>query len=124
MAEGEDHEQPRKHLGKLLYIIFSEPTSTAEERRAVHAQHLAHQYALERDGTLFAAGPFVGEDGKPYGPGMIIVRATSEAEARAIAESDPYHRGGFRSFRLQRWMLNEGALGLRIHYSNGTVSVD
>jgi hypothetical protein len=55
---------------------------------------------------------------------MIIVRAANEAEARAIAEADPYHQHGFRTFRIQRWMLNEGSLGLRINLSNQTLSLD
>jgi hypothetical protein len=55
---------------------------------------------------------------------MIIVRAASEAEARAIADADPYHKQGFRTYRLQKWMLNEGTLGLRINLSNQTISVD
>lgn len=114
----------RSHLRKALYIIFSEPTEKAGDRRAIHPEHLARQYELERTGVLFAAGPFVGEDDKPQGPGMIIVRAASEAEARAIAEADPYHQQGYRRFRIQKWMLNEGSLGLRLNLSNQTVSLD
>ncbi len=117
-------EAQRDHLKKILYIIFSEPTSTAKQRRAVHTEHLAHQYDLERRGILFAAGPFLDDTDKPYGPGMIIIRAESETEARAIADSDPYHRGDFRTYRLQRWSLNEGTLGLRINFSNGTYAID
>ena len=116
--------EARQHLGKELWVIFSEPTSTAEQRRAVHAEHLAHQYALEASGVLFAAGPFLDEAGKPRGPGMIIIRAVSELEARAIADRDPYHRGGFRNYRLERWKLSEGTFGLRVNYSNGTYSID
>ena len=119
-----DAGAPRKHLRKMLYIIFSEPTSTAEQRQAVHQDHLAHQYDLERRGIMFAAGPFVDEAGKPMGPGMIIIRANSEAEARAIADADPYHRGGFRSYRLQRWMMNEGSFGVRLRYSDGGFEID
>ena len=116
--------ETRQHLGKELWVIFSDPTSTAEQRRAVHADHLAHQYELEASGALFAAGPFLDEAGKPRGPGMIIIRASNEAEARAIADRDPYHRGGFRSYRLERWKLSEGTFGLRVNYSNGTYSID
>ena len=58
------------------------------------------------------------------GPGMIIIRANSEAEARAIADADPYHRGGFRSYRLQRWMMNEGSFGVRLRYSDGGFEID
>ncbi len=115
---------PRKHLRKMLYIIFSEPTSTADERRAVHHEHLAHQYDLEQRGVMFAAGPFVDEAGAPSGPGMIIIRASSEAEARAIADTDPYHKGGFRKYRLQRWMLNEGSFGVRLNFSDGSYAIE
>ena len=116
--------EARQHLGKELWVIFSEPTSTVEQRRAVHAEHLAHQYALEASGVLFAAGPFLDEAGKPRGPGMIIIRAANETAARAIADRDPYHRGGFRSYRLERWKWSEGTFGLRVNYSNGTYSID
>ena len=114
----------RGHLRKALYIIFSEPTSTADQRRAIHPQHLAHQYDLERRGILFAAGPFVDEDGKTQGPGMIVIRAGSEAEARAIADSDPYHKAGFRQYRLQRWMMNEGSFGVKLNFSDGSYTLD
>jgi uncharacterized protein YciI len=73
---------------------------------------------------MFAAGPFVDEAGKPFGPGMIIIRAESEAEARAIADADPYHKGGFRTYRLQRWMMNEGSFGVRLNYSDGSFTID
>ncbi len=114
----------RQHLQKLFWIIFSDPVEGAGDRRPVHPQHLAHQYDLESRGILFAAGPFLGEDGKPCGPGMIIIRADSEAQARAIADADPYHAKGFRKYRLQRWSMNEGTIGLRVNFSNGSYEID
>ena len=117
-------EPERAHLRKQFWIIFSEPVANSGDRRAVHHLHLAHQYDLEARGVLFAAGPFLDDAGKPYGPGMIIIRANSEAEARAIADSDPYHKGGFRSYRLQHWSMNEGTFGLRVNFSNGTYTID
>jgi uncharacterized protein YciI len=114
----------RTHLGKELWVIFSDPTEKAGDRRAVYPQHIAHQYNLEARGILFAAGPFLDETGKPRGPGMIIIRAKDEAEARVIADSDPFHAQGFRTYRLERWRLNEGTFNLRINYSNGTYQID
>jgi uncharacterized protein YciI len=124
MAGSDTGFEQRAHLRKPLYIIFSEPTEKAGDRHAIHPQHLARQYELEATGVLFAAGPFTNEDGKPQGPGMIIIRAANEAEARAVADADPYHQQGFRKYRLQKWMLNEGTLGLRVNLSNQTISVD
>jgi uncharacterized protein YciI len=117
-------DAPRQHLRKEFWIIFSEPIPDSGDRSKVHHLHLAHQYDLEARGIMFAAGPFLGDDGKPFGPGMIIIRAKSEAEARAIADSDPYHKGGFRKYRLQRWSMNEGTFGLRVNFSNGTYTID
>ncbi len=114
----------RPHLRKEFWIIFSEPVENAGDRRAVHHLHLAHQYDIEARGIMFAAGPFLGDDGKPFGPGMIIIRAKSEEEARGIADADPYHKLGFRKYRLQRWQMNEGTIGLRINFSDGAYTID
>ncbi len=121
-----DATAPRAHLRKQLYIIFSEPASDwgAEQRHTVHPQHLAHQYDIEARGIMFAAGPFIDEAGKPQGPGMIIIRAANEAEARAVADADPYHKHGFRKYRLQKWSLNEGAFGLKLRFSDGAYTID
>ncbi len=117
---------PRAHLRKHLYIIFSEPASelAAEQRHTVHPQHLAHQYDIEARGIMFAAGPFIDEAGKTQGPGMIIIRAANEAEARAIADADPYHKLGYRKYRLQKWSLNEGSFGVKLQFSDGTCTID
>mgnify|MGYP003329365651 CR=1 FL=1 len=115
---------PRKHLGKQFWIIFSEPVPGSGDRRAAHELHLAHQYDLEARGIMFAAGPFLDDNGKPYGPGMIIIRANSEEEAREIADRDPYHKGGFRKYTLKRWSMNEGTFGLRVNFSNGAYTID
>jgi uncharacterized protein YciI len=114
----------RNHLGKQLWVIFSEPTEKAGDRREVFSQHIAHQHDIEDRGILFAAGPFLGPDGNPKGPGMIIIRAKDEAEARAIADSDPFHKLGYRSYRLEHWRMNEGTFNLRINYSNRTYKID
>ena len=55
---------------------------------------------------------------------MIIIRAASEAEAREIADRDPYHKGGFRKYTLKRWSMNEGTFGLRVNFSNGAYTID
>jgi hypothetical protein len=44
------------------------------------------------------------------GDGLLIFRAETEEEARALAASDPIHKGGFRTFELLQWELHEGRL--------------
>jgi hypothetical protein len=55
---------------------------------------------------------------------MIIIRAKDEAEARAVADSDPFHKEGYRSYRLEHWRMNEGTFNLRINYSNRSYVID
>ena len=72
---------------------------------------------------MFGAGPLAGEDGTRVG-GMIIIRASSFAEARAIADSDPYHRNGLRTYTLTRWTVNEGSYTVRVNYSDQTMTIE
>jgi uncharacterized protein YciI len=88
------HDLHDKMLHKRLYVIFSEPTDKAGDRRKIFPKHIAYQLEIERKGILFAAGPFVDGKGKPQGPGMIVIRAKSMAEAKRVAEADPFHKLG------------------------------
>lgn len=109
-------------LRQTLYVITTTP-ARGEGMQDVLPAHLEYQIQMERDGILFGAGPLF-EEGEtvPYG-GMIIVRAKDEAEARAHADADPFHAAGLRSYTLNRWMLNEGALTFTVRYSDQSVEV-
>ena len=90
----------------------------------MHGAHIASDKELEQDGKLLQAGPFLGDDGKPNGRGMFILRVNSAEEAHAIAQADPYYKGGFRTYRLQPWRRSEGALNIRINIAEGTAILD
>ena len=112
-------------LGKKLYVVISEPAAgAAGDRAAVRAQHLEYQYKLERDGVMFAAGPFLVANDQPNGTGLIIYRAASLEAATEIADNDPFHRLGLRTFRIMPWRVSEGTLGIRVNYSAGTFEID
>ncbi len=113
-----------KMLHKRLYVIFSEPTEKTGDRRKVFPKHIAYQLEIERKGILFAAGPFVNSKGKPQGPGMIVIRAKSMAEAKRVAEADPFHKLGFRKFRIQAWEINEGGFNISVKFSTGTYTIE
>ena len=113
-----------KMLHKRLYVIFSEPTEKTGDRRKVFPKHIAYQLEIERKGILFAAGPFVNSKGKPQGPGMIVIRAKSMAEAKRVAEADPFHKLGFRKFRIQAWEINEGGFNINVKFSTGTYTIE
>ena len=117
-------EMHGKMLHKQLYIIFSEPTEKTGDRREIFPKHIEYQLKIEKAGILFAAGPFVDAKGKPQGPGMIVVRARNMAEAKKIAEADPFHKQGYRKFRIQAWQINEGGFNLHVKFSDGSYTFD
>jgi uncharacterized protein YciI len=107
-------------LRKQLYVVFTKPTKGLDPVMAVIKEHLDFQIDLERRGIMFGAGPFWNdaEDGWE-GEGMVIIRAGSLAEAKAIAASDPMHKSGARSYTVRPWLLNEGTLTVKLTYSDG-----
>ena len=114
-------EASKGMLQKQLYAIFTTPAGGLGPIFAGMEEHLAFQVALEAEGLLFAAGPLWTDDDKSWrGEGMVIVRAASVTEATAIAERDPMHRSGARSFRVRPWMINEGSMRIKLEFSNQT----
>ncbi|MCY0152060.1 YciI family protein [Hoeflea alexandrii] len=109
-------------LRKEFYVVTTTPTRSPEIAKLL-PEHLDYQVRLEREGKLFGAGPFYEEgDDVPSG-GMIILRAQSAAEAREIADADPFHKAGLRTYTLRKWMMNEGAITLTIRYSDQSVVI-
>lgn len=118
-------ERLAEFLNMELYVYETVWEASPEDMQA-HAQaHLDYQVELERSGRLFAAGP-VTEEGAPRFPpksGLIVVRASSFEEARAIADADPMHQAGLRSYTLRRWTVNEGSLELKVRFSGQKVDI-
>lgn len=106
-------------LAQRFYIVFAEPTERAAQRSLATEAHLAYLAELEAAGNLFMAGPFVGEDGISTGGGMFVLRAASLAEAEKIAARDPYNAGGYRTFRVAPWRLDQGSFGISASFSTG-----
>jgi uncharacterized protein YciI len=113
----------KKFLGKNMYVVVTTPTAPREKLEPLIPAHLANQVRLEKEGIMFAAGPLTKEDGSPYG-GMFVLRAGSFAEARAIADADPLHKAGLRTYTLMRWTVNEGSYAVRVNYSDQSVTIE
>lgn len=101
-----------------LFVIFS--SGKGLDLKPYLADHLAYMIALEREGKLFASGPF-GDGTK--GDGMTIVRAASEEEARDIALRDPFVANGIRTFKIQAWTVMEGSLGVTVNFSDRSAKI-
>ena len=107
-------------LQKQMYVYFTKPANGLGPVMENLEDHLKFQVKLEQKGIMFGAGPFWTEDEQRWeGEGMIIIRAESIAEARKIAESDPMHASGARTFTLRPWLLNEGMVTMKVTYSDG-----
>ena len=98
-----------------LYAIFTKPANGLGPVMEKLEEHLEYQISMEKNGILFAAGPFWTDDEQQWrGEGMVVVRAQSLGAARAIAEKDPMHASGARTFEVRPWLINEGTLTLRL----------
>jgi uncharacterized protein YciI len=116
-------EMMRKMLRKKLYVVMSKPVVPPENLKPFLMAHLEYMIGLEKRGLLFASGPLSDGEGPPSGQGLTILRADSAAEARALAEADPFFINGLRTFELKEWTVNEGSLSLRVNFSDQTVEV-
>ena len=117
-------EASKGMLQKQLYVVFTKPTNGLGPVMANIEPHLKFQVELEEKGIMFGAGPFWADDEETWeGEGMVIIRAGSLAEARQIAETDPMHKSGARSFEVRPWLLNEGTVTIKVRYSDGSREV-
>lgn len=114
----------RGMLQKQLYVVFTTPTDGLGPVMENIEPHLRYQVDLEARGIMFGAGPFWTDDEESWeGEGMVIIRASSLAEASEIAAADPMHKSGARSYRVRPWLLNEGTMTLKVRYSDGSREV-
>jgi uncharacterized protein YciI len=116
------HPLTDKFLGKEMYLVVTRPVRSPEIEKRL-ADHLAHQVALEKRGVLFAAGPLYPRGSNAPEAGMFVLRANSFEEAEAIAQEDPLHKAGLRTFTLQKWRVNEGSMTFTVHFSDQTVKI-
>ena len=111
-------------LGKTFFAIVTQPApgTTPDQLRATLPAHLDHQVKLEKEGILFAAGPLDAEDGSRRG--LIVIRAESFEEARGIADTDPFHAQGLRTYTVEQWTVNEGSYTVRLTYSDQRLALE
>jgi uncharacterized protein len=101
-----------------LFVIFS--FGKGLDLKPYLAEHLAYMIALERQGQLFASGPF--GDGT-RGDGMTIIRAVDAEEARAVALRDPFVVNGIRTFKIEAWTVMEGSLSVTVNFSDRSAMI-
>lgn len=80
------------HYVALLTIV------DAELNAKVRPAHLDYLDKLYKEHKVVMAGPFADKKG-----GMVIYRADSPEEAKALAEADPVVAEGARTLELREW---------------------
>ena len=114
----------RGALAHELYVVFSEPAAPPEQMKEQLPGHLAYQAEQEKAGNLVMAGPMSDTSGELMeGVGMIIYRAESLEAATKLAEGDPMHSSGTRTFVIRRWLINEGSLTINVKLSAQSVTL-
>jgi len=117
-------EASKGMLQRRLFAIFTTPTDGLGPVFANIEEHLQFQVQLEKDGILYAAGPMWTDDEESWeGEGLVVIKAASRSEAIAIAERDPMHKAGARSFRVRPWLINEGSVTITLNNSSQTFTV-
>ena len=105
-------------LAKKLYVIFTSPVN------GLNPIMEAYQNKIQDEGIMFGAGPFSDDTEQKWnGEGMVIVRAESMAAAKEIADNDPMHKSGARSYRIRPWLLNEGKITVDLTFSNKSMVI-
>jgi uncharacterized protein len=85
----------------LFALICTDKPGLLQTRLDARSDHLAFLAGL--GDALKAAGPFLGEDGKPNGS-LVFISADDKAAAQAIADRDPYAKAGlFASVDIKPW---------------------
>ncbi len=123
-TEYRDIARDRGALAFELYVVTSTPAKGPEAIKESLPDHLAYQREMEESGKLVMAGPMSDATGEHMlGVGLIVYRANSLEEATALAEADPMHATGARSFEIRKWLVNEGNMTINVGLSTGHVKL-
>ncbi|MGI9488297.1 MAG: YciI family protein [Geminicoccaceae bacterium] len=121
MPSWTDYKEIARSRGALaleLFVVFSTPNGDQDLLKATLPDHLDYQKERETKGDLVLAGPLSDATGNEMeGAGMIVYRARSFEDAQSLAQADPMHKAGARSFTLRRWLVNEGSLNVTLSLS-------
>ncbi|PKA40720.1 YciI-like protein [Rhizobium sullae] len=92
----------------LFALLCKDKPGHLNVRMETRATHLEYLNKLNAEGRLSIAGPFLDGEGKPCGS-LVIVKAETAEEAKALADADPYAKAGlFESVEIKpfNWVFN------------------
>ncbi len=95
----------------LFALVCKDKPDHLQVRLDNRPAHVDFLNALNANGGLAFAGPFLGADGKPDGS-LVVIEAADHAAAEALASQDPCAKAGlFQSvdIRAWNWVFNKPA---------------
>jgi uncharacterized protein len=106
-------------LRKQLFVVTSKAEKGFAPLKEHLPAHLAYLRTLEDTGELFMGGPLFNDDPAQWsGDGLLVYAASDLADAKRIADADPLHQSGARSYTVRAWLVNDGALSLTVRLSD------
>ncbi|MEO0425363.1 MAG: YciI family protein [Pseudomonadota bacterium] len=118
-------EQLNTGMNAELYFYVTRPTNSFEEVVEVLPAHMDFIHSIEESGVMVMGGQTTAEGAADAGGyGLVVIRAASFEEAREIAERDPMHETGVRSFELFKWNVNEGMTVIRLKFSDQSFTLE
>lgn len=80
----------------IRYVILLSHANAKNMTEQLIRGHVTHLKELDEKGQLVLCGPF-----QNYKGGIIIIKAGSPDEARAIAEMDPFVKSGAETYEIR-----------------------
>ncbi len=80
------------------FMVLTSLIGSRERSAPFREAHMNYMASLKKEGRLVIGGKFT--DG---GGGGYILKADSSEGANALADSDPYHKNGARSYTIREW---------------------
>ena len=87
----------------LFAFIGTDKPDSLQLRIDTRPPHVAFLERLNAEGALKFAGPFLNDEGKPFGS-LVVIEAADKAAASAVFAEDPYAKAGlFASSEIRQW---------------------
>ena len=87
----------------LFAFTGKDKPGVLQKRIDARPAHVAFLEKLNAEGTLKIAGPFLDDDGRPFGS-LVAIEAEHKQAAEAIFAKDPYADAGiFASTEIRQW---------------------
>ena len=86
----------------MWYLVMSKPVADREQIMAKIDEHLTWMRSQHTASNVLFSGPTADRS-----LGIYVIAASSREEAKAIAETDPFHSLGLRSYEMLDWDVHQ-----------------